>query len=183
MVDNGYSMYEDILNFPKKVVELGGEAGRRMWYFIPLLTYDKALSLRIEEEKESLIYLFSQPPPPPIKYINMWSTCPHNNKRWLYSITISFKNQHKIISVSDRYISSRALFQYYSWISLCDHVSFKRPPLISNHLSMELLWTAASISDRDHCLYISMRVLRFSTVSTSSQQPLYSSVFCVHHIS
>ena len=24
MVDNGYSMYEDILNFPKKVVELGG---------------------------------------------------------------------------------------------------------------------------------------------------------------
>ena len=60
MVDNGYSMYEDILNFPKKVVELGGEAGRRMWYFIPLLTYDKALSLRIEEEKESLIYLFSQ---------------------------------------------------------------------------------------------------------------------------
>ena len=23
MVDNGYSMYEDILNFPKKVVELG----------------------------------------------------------------------------------------------------------------------------------------------------------------
>ena len=61
MVDNGYSMYEDILNFPKKVVELvggGGETGRRMWYFIPLLTYVKALSLRIEEEKESLIYLF-----------------------------------------------------------------------------------------------------------------------------
>ena len=67
MVDNGYSMYEDILNFTKKVVELGGggEAGRRMWYFIPLLTYDKALSLRIEEGKESQIYLFSQPPPPP----------------------------------------------------------------------------------------------------------------------
>ena len=72
MVDNGYSMYEDILNFPKKVVELGGgKTGRNMWYFIPLLTYDKALSVRIEEEKESLIYLFSQatfqpPSPPPI---------------------------------------------------------------------------------------------------------------------
>ena len=179
MVDNGYSMYEDILNFPKKVVELGGEAGRRMWYFIPLLTYDKALSLRIEEEKESLIYLFSQPPPP-IKYINMWSTCPHNNKRWLYSIIISFKNQHKIISVIGIY----HLEHYFNITveSPCATMSCKQPPLISNHLSMELLWTAASISDRDHCLYISMRVLRFSTVSTSSQQPLYSSVFCVHHI-
>ena len=44
MVDNGYSMYEDILNFPKKVVELGGgggETGRRMLYLIPLLTYDR----------------------------------------------------------------------------------------------------------------------------------------------
>ena len=29
MVDNGYSMYEDILNFPKKVVELGGGGGRQ----------------------------------------------------------------------------------------------------------------------------------------------------------
>ena len=30
MVDNGYSMYEDILNFPKKVVELvGGGGGRK----------------------------------------------------------------------------------------------------------------------------------------------------------
>ena len=37
MVDNGYSMYEDILNFPKKVVELGGGGG------------DKDLSLRIVE--------------------------------------------------------------------------------------------------------------------------------------
>ena len=62
MVDNGYSMYEDILNFPKKVVELGGgEAGRRMWYFIPMLTYDRALSLRIEEEKECLIYIYFFP--------------------------------------------------------------------------------------------------------------------------
>ena len=31
MVDNGYSMYEDILNFPKKVVELGG-GGRKMFH-------------------------------------------------------------------------------------------------------------------------------------------------------
>ena len=29
MVDNGYSMYEDILNFPKKVVELGGGKDRK----------------------------------------------------------------------------------------------------------------------------------------------------------
>ena len=29
MVDNGYSMYEDILNFTKKVVELGGGGGDR----------------------------------------------------------------------------------------------------------------------------------------------------------
>ena len=29
MVDNGYSMYEDILNFPKKVVELVGGGGGR----------------------------------------------------------------------------------------------------------------------------------------------------------
>ena len=29
MVDNGYSMYEDILNFPKKVVELGGGGDRK----------------------------------------------------------------------------------------------------------------------------------------------------------
>ena len=76
MVDNGYSMYEDILNFPKKVVELGGgKTGRNMWYFIPLLTYDKALSVRIEEEKESLIYLFSQAtfqPPPPPPHLNIF---------------------------------------------------------------------------------------------------------------
>ena len=104
MVDNGYSMYEDILNFPKKVVELGGGKDRKEYViFHTFVNLRSALSLRIEEEKESLIYLFSQatfqPPPPPFKYINMWSTCPHNNKRWLYSIIISFKNQHKIISV------------------------------------------------------------------------------------
>ena len=118
MVDNGYSMYEDILNFPKKVVELGGGGRKENVIFHTFVNLRSALSLRIEEEKESLIYIVSQatfqPPPPPFKYINMWSTCPHNNKRWLYSIIISFKNQHKIISVSDRYISSRVLFQYYS---------------------------------------------------------------------
>ena len=167
MVDNGYSMYEDILNFPKKVVELGGGGKDRKEYVIfhTFVNLRSALSLRIEEEKESLIYLFSQatfqPPPPPFKYINMWSTCPHNNKRWLYSIIISFKNQHKIISVIGIY----HLEHYFNITveSPCATMSCKQPPLLSNHLSIELLWTAASISDRDHCLYISMRVLRFST--------------------
>ena len=46
------------------------------------------------------INFFHRPPSsPPFKKINMWMTCPQNNKRWLYSIIISFKNQHKIISV------------------------------------------------------------------------------------
>ena len=71
MVDNGYSMYEDILNFPKKVVELGGGKDRKEYViFHTSVNLRSALSLRIEEEKESLIYLFSQAtfqlPPPPI---------------------------------------------------------------------------------------------------------------------
>ena len=69
MVDNGYSMYEDILNFPKKVVELGGGGRKENVIFHTFVNLRSALSLRIEEEKESLIYIVSQatfqPPPPP----------------------------------------------------------------------------------------------------------------------
>ena len=74
-------MYEDILNFPKKVVELGGWGGgggqgrkANVIFNTCMSTYDSwALSLRIEEEKECLIYIFffHRPPSTPLfKYIN-----------------------------------------------------------------------------------------------------------------